>query len=293
MPGAPPSAGQVLRDTALQEIILRNGCSHQDYTNLRLALRGIALLSDRMRCRIFNQPCQETIPATATHARRFCRQDNDAPDANFVVVRKCKGNMVYSMRSSVEAPVMNPVGDWPAPTILRAHNPHNINPQLVTDYYVCQNCINRDIGQRWTDLNNVLQNGHQANHCTTHNWHFNLDNATRRKRNCTCHDILTERTNCRDCRNAPHAMLESRARKWYMQLKRTHRKKVKGRNQTRSTYIGNFRQRAVCPVEGCGRMSQTKEDDPALMKTCLGCCGVFRANPHLPEPRKRRKKGRR
>ena len=285
IPGASLNASQVLLLTPPQTAIFRN-CSYQDYENLCAAYPSFPRLSDRMCLRLFSRPCQETIPATTTHPWHFCTQDNDAPDPHFVAVRKCEGVMTYN-NNAIEPQLHRPTGDWPAPANLRIHNPHNVNPGLITDHYVCQTCIDRDIARRWTILHRTMQTYCQPNHCKTHNALFNFDRTTRPRRDCSCRAILTARWNCRFCRNAPDAMLEARGRKWYVQLKKTHRRGVRGRNQTLSTYIDNdqpWRVKPACPVEGCGRTPQTNGNDPLLMKTCLGCCGVFRANPPSDYP---------
>ena len=265
--------------------------SKTDCFNLCLAVGPDLHISQPLAERLWSSPCEDPIPPAPYP---ICRQ---APAQNpFVSVRKCQGFLTH-FHNKLTIPRRNSEGRWPTPTI--RHSFH------FGDRYVCANCILRNSLELQRTSTVSMKTKHWTNLCKKHSAKppFLGPSPT----NCFCYSIfnpiditknINDRANassgwqCYGCRRDGYARVRLRAKAFRQDLQRTRRRKYKRSDRTLETYIDNRDDMVIngvtqgrrknggvaCPVAGCGRSAQTKEDDPELMKMCLGCCAIIHAN---------------
>jgi len=171
---------------------------------------------------------------------------------------------------------------------LNPHPPHTQRTASPLHLYTCQKCIDREDVQRQTAIRARMKRL-RANHCRKHSLRPPPLHGPFPAR-CICYEMVKAMAvgfTCRACYEIrAWPIVQRRARRWLRELYHTHRHMARmGRNATRcvdrttGTYINAVsRVRPACPVKGCGRTAMTNEKDLKLIKTCLGCCGVYRAN---------------
>lgn len=221
--------------------------------------------------RLYSPPCQAVL-STVPYLR--CNQ----PAGTFPPVRvsRCEGSWHY-----LSTPILNAQNQVQVPPTSRVRHP--IHP-----YYQCQNCFDRDDAARRVRIPHHTAR-YKANHCRTHSVRLPRNSGTH-PASCVCYETVSSIAigfTCVGCYgvNAWQPVL-TRAQTRMNELLHTHRTLAKKGNgalrrgrRTKGVYVDGRRRKApACPVRGCGRTAMRREGDEVLVKTCLACRGVYRAN---------------